>query len=90
MSDDRGIGRISTRTGLFVVSTVLLSTVVFAVFAELALFRDSAIPVLFELAGVLPFGLLFYLALSYVLGITVCYAFVYRGGVGWVRSRVDR
>jgi hypothetical protein len=79
--------RVSLRGVGFVVAGIALSTSLFSVISTVALFRDSAIPVLFEVASSIPVGVNSYLALSYVLGFLVSYAFFYRGGFARVRAQ---
>ncbi|WP_152042105.1 hypothetical protein [Salinigranum salinum] len=92
MPERRAIGKISLRAGAFVLSGVALSTVLFSVISTFVLFRDSAVPVLFAIAGSIPVGINSYLVLSYVLGFLGSYAFFYRGGLNRIRGlfRDDR
>ncbi|SEP32467.1 hypothetical protein SAMN04487948_1534 [Halogranum amylolyticum] len=90
MSEIRNIGKISVRAGLFVVGAYLLSSALFYLFATLFIFRDSAIPALFQFSESIGLGANSYLLFSYLLGILVSYAFVFRGGIGLLRSRLGR
>jgi hypothetical protein len=56
------------------------------------LFRDSAVPALFAIAGSVPVGINSYLVVSYVLGFRASYAFFYRGvstGSGVTSETID-
>jgi hypothetical protein len=86
MPKTRAIGKISLRAGAFVLSGVALSTVLFSVISTFVLFRDSAVPVLFAIAGSIPVGVNSYLVLSYVLGFLASYAFFYGSGFDRIRS----
>ena len=88
MPETTAIGTVSLRVAGFVVVGIALSTSMFSVISTVALFRDSAIPALFEVASSIPVGVNSYLALSYVLGFLVSYAFFYQGGFDRLRGYV--
>jgi hypothetical protein len=86
MPETTAIGKITIRAGAFILVAVTLSTLSFSVMSTVVLFRDSAIPVLFELANSVPLGINSYLVVSYAFGFLTSYVFFYRGGFDRLRS----
>jgi uncharacterized membrane protein AbrB (regulator of aidB expression) len=85
MPKARAIRDTSLRAGAFVLSGAVLSTVLFSALSTFVIFRDSAVPELFAIAGSIPIGINSYLVLSYALGFLTSYVFFYRGVLdrGW-------
>ena len=84
------VGKIPLRAIALVLSGIALSTALFYLVSTLVVYRDTAVPLLFELASAVPVGINSYLALSYLLGFATSYAFLYGGGLdrlhGYLRS----
>ena len=57
MPETTAIGKIPLQAGAFVLLGVALSTILFYVVSTFVLFRDSAVPVLFEFASSAPVGI---------------------------------
>lgn len=80
------VGKRPLRAIALVLSGVALSTALFYLVSTFVVYRDTAVPVLFELASAAPAGVNTYLALSYLLGFATSYAFLYRGGLDRLRG----
>jgi hypothetical protein len=88
MADD-AVGRLPFEAVVFLVASAAVATGLYALVSEFVLFRDTAVPVLFELTAALGVGANGWLVVCYGVGLLVGYLLAYRGGLEWLRSRLE-
>lgn len=91
MDDDTAsVGTLPRRTAAFAVCVFGLTGLFNLVFSTLVVYRESAVPALFDLASAVGVGANALLVGSFLLAVLVSYLAVYRIGSGPIQSLLGR